>query len=155
MLYCVSLLEKSISRGKKKCGGGTLRKMCIWLHGQAVFTCSALFCFFFHLVRGGCLTLNSDSARNPWALQSVFCRGCFLLYKSFSHESERARVSLSVWAFIGVTESHKHPHSMDQNGLKFRAMQGPYTESSFEMYIQCEGLKWFFFGVKFYILSLL
>lgn len=114
--------------------------------------------FFFHLVRGGISvglwTLTLLQIHELISQSFVF----FLFFTNHSTwERERVHVSWSVWAFIGITQSHKHPQSMHQNGLKFRPMQGPYTESSFEMYIQCEGLKWFFFFflVKFYILSLL
>lgn len=93
MLYCVSLLEKSISKKKKKKHGRTLRKMCIWLHGQTVFTCYALFFSFGE--RGLCWTLNSDSARNPWALQSVFCVFFSLQIIFRMRAKERARVCLS------------------------------------------------------------
>lgn len=144
MLYCVSLLEKSILKKKKKWGNSEESVYWITRTNRFYMFCFVI-CFSFHLVRGnsvGLWTLTRLEIHQLFSQSSVF----FLFFiNHFFHESERAHASWSVWAFIGITESHKHPRSMNQNGLKFRAMQGPYTESSFEMYIQCEGLKWFFF----------
>lgn len=120
---------------KKKENGGTLRKMCIWLHRQTVFTFYAFFPFG---ERGLCWTLNSDSARNPWALQSTFV----FLNHFHMRAKERVWVCLFVHSF-GLQRAiniYTRWIGMGWSSELCRAL----TESSFEMYIQCEGLKWFF-----------
>lgn len=146
-LLCEFTWETNLKKEKKRKKMGELWGKCVFDYTDKPFLHFMLFFPFGE--RGLCWTLNSDSARNPWALQSAF-----VFFKSFSHGSERANVSLSVCAFIRITESHKHPHSMDRNGLKFRAMQGPYRVLFWDVHTMWRSEVIFFF-VKFYILSLL
>lgn len=138
-------LRNQLKKKKHKKNRGTLRK--VTQTNRFYMLCFVLLFNYFFFIRWVGTLLDSELWL-CWKIHELFSRSfCVLsfLYKSYWPESERAHWWWSVWAFIGITESHKHPQSMDPNGLKFRAMQGPYTESSFEMYIQCEGLKWFFF----------
>lgn len=129
MLYCVSLLEKPI---KKR---GTPRKMCIWLHWQTVFTFYAFFI---------------------WWEETLLDSELWLYYKSmssavdflFSLENDRACVSVCMHSFAWkrATNTHIWWIRMGRSSELCRAL----TESSFEMYIQCEGLKWFLLNSIFY-----
>lgn len=85
--------------------------------------CFYILCFFFHLLRG-------DSA---WLWTLTFTTSPRALLQSF-HFHKRMK---------------EHPHTMDLavGGSELcRALCG----SSFEMYIQCEGLKWFLLNSIFY-----
>lgn len=130
-------------RNQSKKKRGTPWKMCIWLHWQTVFTFYAFFIWW-----DGTL-LDSEL----W----LFCKSmsstvdfCFLFL--FSHENERVCAHVCVHAFICINESHKHPHLMDLNGLKFRAMQGPCWVLLWDVHTMWRSEVIF---VKFYILSLL
>lgn len=129
MLYCVSLLEKPIKKGE--------------LQGTCVFDYTLtnrfyILCFF-HLVRGdsaGLWTLTLLSIHEP------YCANRF-------HFHMRMKVCVCVCAHACIcieANTHMWWIRMGWSSELCRAL----TESSFEMYIQCEGLKWFLLNSIFY-----
>lgn len=106
---------------------GTLRKN---LYVITLMNRFYILCFF--IWWGLCLTLNSDSAINPRALLSN---------ASFSDENERVTVCVKACICNKVSHAHKRWIRLGRSSEPCRGL----SEFSFEMYIQCEGLKWFFF----------
>lgn len=132
---------------------GELWGKCVFDYTDKSFL-HVMLCFYFPFgERGLCWTLNSDSARNPWALQSLFC--VFFFMNNFHMGAkERAWVCLFEHSLGSQRAIHIHTQwiRMGWSSELCRALvPSPLLRCTYNVKVWSD----FFFFVKFYILSLL
>lgn len=111
--------------------------MCIWLHWQTVFTFYAFFIWWDGTLLDSELWLYCKSMSSTVHVFLIF---------TWEWKSVCACVCMHSFASRRATNTHVWWIWMGWSSELCRAL----AESSFEMYIQCEGLKWFLLNSIFY-----